>query len=217
MQTKHMYGILNLFTAIKYFPKNYKGIIILRDGVTKLKVHGIETIAAEIQKQLIELHNVLYVPDITSLLYCIIEHGSQPDCSFVIKNGATTVGFPTFTLLDNTNKDMILDSDIPFKDRHSHRDYTNLLNDFNNTPVSLIYDKAAIPKRYTEDFVAYNLHCVEQVSIKVLTPTLHVTESKLFISRGEGDFSSTEKACRTDITATAPLLLNPLLPTKSSP
>ena len=33
--TKHMSGILNLFTAIKYFPKHYKGIVILGYGMTK--------------------------------------------------------------------------------------------------------------------------------------------------------------------------------------
>ena len=93
-----MPGILNLFTAIKHLPKNYKEIVILGDGVTKLRVHGIGTIAVEIQNKLIELHNVLYFPDISDTLYSIIEHGHQPDCSFVIKNGATTVGFPTFAL-----------------------------------------------------------------------------------------------------------------------
>ena len=48
--TKHISGILKMFTAIKCFPKNYKGILILGDGVTKLKVHGIGTITVEIQK-----------------------------------------------------------------------------------------------------------------------------------------------------------------------
>ena len=66
--TKRMSGILNLFTATKYYPKNYKGIVILGDSVTKLKVHGIGNIAVEIQKKLIELNNVLYVPDIDDTL-----------------------------------------------------------------------------------------------------------------------------------------------------
>ena len=99
-----MSGILTLFTAIKYFPKNYKGIIILRYAVTKLKVHGILTIAVEIQNKLIELHNVLYFPDVYDTLYSVIEHGCLPDCSFVINNGAIKVGFPKFTLLAKTNK-----------------------------------------------------------------------------------------------------------------
>ena len=77
--TKHMSGVLKLFTAIKYFPKNYKGIVILGYGVTKLKVHGIGTIEVEIQKKFIELHNVLYVPGIADTLYSLIEHGRQPD------------------------------------------------------------------------------------------------------------------------------------------
>ena len=93
------------------------------------------------RKKLIELHDFLYVPDIADTLYFIIEHGHQPDCSFVINNGATTVGFPTFTLLTKTNKDINLYFDLPFKYQHSHPDYTNLLNDFNNTTVILIHDK----------------------------------------------------------------------------
>ena len=73
-----MYGILELFTAIKHPPKNYKGIVILGDGATKLKVHEIGTIAGEIHF-LIELHDVLYVPEISDTLYSIIKHGRQPD------------------------------------------------------------------------------------------------------------------------------------------
>ena len=46
-----MSGILKLFTAIKYPPKNYKGIVILGDGVTKLKLHQIGIIEVEIQKR----------------------------------------------------------------------------------------------------------------------------------------------------------------------
>ena len=133
---------------------------------------------------MIELHDVLYVPGISDTLYSFIEHGCQPDCLFLIKNGATTVVFPTFTLLTKTNKYITLYADLPFKYQHSHPDYTNLLNDFNNTTVILIHDKAAIPTRSTEDSVAYNLHHVEQVSIKFSTPTLHATQSKRVISRG---------------------------------
>ena len=133
-ETKHVYGILKMFTAIKYFPKNYKGIIILGNGVTKLKIHGIGTIAVEIQNKLIELHYVLYVPHIAYTLYSIIEHSRQPGCSFFIENGATTVGFPTFTLLENTHKEITLDAYLPFKEQHSQPDYTNLPNDF-KTPL----------------------------------------------------------------------------------
>ena len=77
---------------------------------------------------LIELHNVLYVPEIYDTLYSIIENGSQPDCSFMIENGATIVGFPTFTLPEKTNKEITLDADLPFKEQHSQPEYTNLPN-----------------------------------------------------------------------------------------
>ena len=93
-----MSGILKLFTAIKYPPQNYKGIVILGDFITKLKLHGIGIIALGIQIK-IELHDVLYVPDISNILYSVIKQGCRTDCSFVVKNGATTLEFPTFTLL----------------------------------------------------------------------------------------------------------------------
>ena len=125
---------------------------------------------------LIELHDVLYVPDISDTLYSIIEHGCQPDCLFVINNGSTAVGFTTFTLLSKTNKEITLDVDIPFKDRKAQPDYTNLPNDFNNTTVRLIHEKQAIPTISTKNSAAYDLHSIEQVSIKhdetkKLTPT----------------------------------------------
>ena len=90
---------------------------------------------------LIDLHYALYVLDIYNTLCSIIKHGCQPNCSFVINNGPTKVVFPTFTLLANINKEITLDADLPFKDQQSHPDYTNLLNYFNNTTVSLIHDK----------------------------------------------------------------------------
>ena len=115
----------------------------------------------------IELHDVLYVPDIAGILYSITKHGSQPYCSFMINNVATIVGFPIFTLLAKINKEITLDSDRPFKDRHSHPDYTNLLNEFNNNTVRLIHDKSDIPKISNKDSTVYNLHRVEYASIKV--------------------------------------------------
>ena len=112
-----------MFITIKYFTKNYEGIFILLYGVTKLMMHGIRTIAVEIHDRLIELHDVLYVLDIFETLYSIIEHNHQPDFLFVIKNRANTVGFSTFTLMEKTSKEIYLDVDLPFKDRHSDPDY----------------------------------------------------------------------------------------------
>ena len=125
---------------------------------------------------MIELRYVLYAPDISETLYPIIEHGRQHDWSFVIKNGDTKVVFPTFTLLDKANKEITLDADLPFKDRHSHPDYINLLNDFNITTVNLIHYKSAIYTISTKDSVTYNLHCIEQASRKISTLTLQTTK-----------------------------------------
>ena len=59
-------------------------------------------------KKLIDLHDVLYLPDISDTLYSIIEHSHQPNFLFVIENVATTVGFPTLTILAKTNKEITL-------------------------------------------------------------------------------------------------------------
>ena len=61
---------------------------------------------------------------------------------------------------------MTLYADLPSKDRHSQPDYTNLPNEFKNTTVRLIHDKADIPTISTKVSAAYYLHSVEQVSIK---------------------------------------------------
>ena len=42
-------------------------------------------------EKIIVLHGVLHVPDISDTLYYITEHGRQPDCLFMIDNGATAV------------------------------------------------------------------------------------------------------------------------------
>ena len=99
-------------------------------------------------------------------LYCIIEHGRQTDCLLVIENGVTTVGFTTFTLLAKTNKEITLDADLTIKDQHSHPNFTNLSNDFNNTTMPLILEKSDITTISTNDSAAYEIHSVEQVSIK---------------------------------------------------
>ena len=83
----------------------------------------------------------------------------------MIKNGDTTVGFPTFIILVNTNKEITLDADIPFKDQNSQPDYTTLPNDLKKTTVHLIHDKSATPTISTKECDAYDLQSVEQVSI----------------------------------------------------
>ena len=85
----------------------------------------------------------------------------------MIDNGSTTVWFPTFTLLENNNKEITLDADLPFKDQHSKPDYTNLPNDSKNTTVRLIHSKIAIPTISTDNSAAYDLHSVEQYHITI--------------------------------------------------
>ena len=76
-----MSGILKLFTAIKHLPKNYKEIVILGDGVTKLRVHGIGTIAVEIHLLLLSyMMSYMYLTFLTPFTPSSITVVNLIDC-----------------------------------------------------------------------------------------------------------------------------------------
>ena len=64
-------------------------------------------------------------------------------------------------MLAETHKEITLDTDLIFKDRHSQPDYTNLPNDFENTTIRLIHYKADIRTISTDDSASNDLLSVE--------------------------------------------------------
>ena len=69
--TKHMSGLLNLFTSLTKVNNSYG---TLGDRTTQLPVMGKGTIKINIDTHVIELQNVLFVPDLEDTLFFIIEH-----------------------------------------------------------------------------------------------------------------------------------------------
>ena len=76
--TKHMSGQLALFTNLTKVTDSY---VTLGDGTTKLQVLGKGTIKINIETFVIELHNVLLVPDLEDTLFSITEHIQSPKYS----------------------------------------------------------------------------------------------------------------------------------------
>ena len=66
--TKHMSGQLTLFANLTKVTDSY---VILDDETTKLQVSGKGTIKINIETFVIELHNVLLVPDLEDTLFSI--------------------------------------------------------------------------------------------------------------------------------------------------
>ena len=73
--TKHMSGQLALFTNLTNVTNSY---VTLGDGTTKLQVLGKGTIKINIVTFVVELHNVLLVPDLEDTLFSITEHIQSP-------------------------------------------------------------------------------------------------------------------------------------------
>ena len=73
-----MPGQLALFTNLTKVTDSY---VTLGDGTTKLQVLGKGTIKINIETFVVELHNVLLVPDLEDPLFSITEHIQSPKYS----------------------------------------------------------------------------------------------------------------------------------------
>jgi len=70
--------------------------VTLADGVSKSKIEGIGSIAMAFGKNKHVIHNVLYVPQLSTSLYSIKHHCMQQGCIFYVEGNSATLTFPTF-------------------------------------------------------------------------------------------------------------------------
>ena len=94
--THHMSGNRDLFDS--YSPLTSLQQVILGDGRTTTKIHGIGTIDYLVDGHRILLHNVYYVPGIVDTLYSVKQHIKFLHCSFHAENHVMSLTYPTFTL-----------------------------------------------------------------------------------------------------------------------
>ena len=103
--TKHMSGQLTLFTNLTKVTDSY---VTLGDGTTKLQVSGKGTIKINIETFVIELHNVLLVPDLEDTLFSITEHIQSPNYSLTADKNKYTLFYPTFNILARLDNEVHL-------------------------------------------------------------------------------------------------------------
>ena len=78
--------------------------VTLADGVTKAPIFGIETVRFKAFNKIIELHNVLYVPQLGFHLYSIKSHISFQKCFIFGKHHRIGLGFANFVINSLTSK-----------------------------------------------------------------------------------------------------------------
>ena len=80
--SRHMSGILSLFTTLSYFNDDSPRNVILGNGTATLPMLGFGSIDIPINNYRIILYNVLYIPKLNDTLFSIKEHVRFPQCFF---------------------------------------------------------------------------------------------------------------------------------------
>ena len=119
-----MSGQLTLFTNLTKVTDSY---ITLGDGTTKIHVSGKGTIKINIETFVIELHNVLLVPDLEDTLFSITEHIQSPNCSLRVEKNKYTLFYPTFNIIARLDNEVHLQIS-PCTDINRMVDFSTLSN-----------------------------------------------------------------------------------------
>ena len=103
--TDHMCNNKSLF--INFTPiNNPNSAVTLGDGNTTSPIKGKGTIAYEVQKNIIHLHDVLYVPSLNVNLYSVKQHMKVQGCSEHSEANKCTLAYPTFTITATTSHEI---------------------------------------------------------------------------------------------------------------
>jgi hypothetical protein len=89
----HMFNAKEYFTSI--IPSS--GNVILGDGKTSLTIKGVGTVQCQVGNQVLLLHNVRYIPDLSESIYSLFQHIQSPGHSLESSyEGGLFINFPTF-------------------------------------------------------------------------------------------------------------------------
>ena len=73
--------------------------VLLVDGESKASIHGIGTIFFSLNDFIIRLHNILYVPSLSTSLFSVKEHTTQYEkCSLKIEDNRFFLSFPIYVI-----------------------------------------------------------------------------------------------------------------------
>ena len=102
----------------------------------------------------VELHNVLFVPDLEDTLFSITEHIQSPNCSLKAEKNKYTLSNPTFNIIAKLDNEVHVNI-TPCTDINRIADFSSIST--NNTSI---YQKTLR--------TSYKLICVEQESLVTL-------------------------------------------------
>ena len=106
--SRHVSGILSLFTIISYFNDNSPRIVILGDGTSTLPILGFGSIDVTINNYRIILDNVLYIPKLNDTVFSIKEHVRFSQCSFYCAHNKATLSFKDIDFISSINQEITL-------------------------------------------------------------------------------------------------------------
>ena len=92
------------FTKYRPTPSQY---VLLADK-SKIPVLGVGTVVVYFDKYIVQIRNVLHVPDLRAPLYSIRRHRRQFGCSFYCDQDGCFLNFPTFSLAVDDSKDCLI-------------------------------------------------------------------------------------------------------------
>ena len=109
----HMCTNRNLFTKIfPWDPNTPNQHVTLADGTSNAKIKGIGTITFQLDKQVVTLHNVLYVPSLSHSLFSIKQHCLQQGNYFHTEEGLATLAFSTFIHTVPIKEEIYMDAEL---------------------------------------------------------------------------------------------------------
>ena len=110
----HMSNCRYSFDSFHPWPASAKvQHVLLADGTSKAPIQGIGSILFSINDFAVRLHNVLYVPTLSTSLFSIKEHAQYQQCSVRIQDNRYFLTFPTYTIKKTIGEELSITVKLP--------------------------------------------------------------------------------------------------------
>jgi len=107
--TAHMFPFCSAFTTYGAMPGGYV-ILVNKQCISFM---GIGMVVIWLEGYLVELKEVLHVPNFRSLLFLVHQYHQSVGCSFFADNGGVILSFPMFVISVDDSVDCLVSGYIP--------------------------------------------------------------------------------------------------------
>ena len=87
--------------------------VLLADGTSRAPIRGIGSIIFSINSFIVRLHNVLYVPTLSTSLFSVKEHAQYDGCSLRIEHNRYFLSFPSYTIKKTIGDELSITVKLP--------------------------------------------------------------------------------------------------------